>query len=38
MSPTRTPEKELFFLTIDQGGVRELSRDELAERLSPLGP
>jgi len=38
MSPRRTPEKELFFLTVDQAGVRELSKDELAERLAPTGP
>ncbi len=35
MSPRRTPEKELFFLIVEQGGVRELSREELAARLPP---
>jgi ABC-type branched-subunit amino acid transport system substrate-binding protein len=29
MGPRRTPEKDLFFLTIDQDGLRELSREEL---------
>ena len=26
----RTPEKELFFLTVDQNGLREMTREELA--------
>jgi ABC-type branched-subunit amino acid transport system substrate-binding protein len=30
MGPRRTPEKDLFFLTVDAGGVRELRREELA--------
>jgi ABC-type branched-subunit amino acid transport system substrate-binding protein len=30
MGPRRTPEKELFFLTIDQNGLRELTHEELA--------
>ncbi|HET7824064.1 MAG TPA: penicillin-binding protein activator, partial [Anaeromyxobacter sp.] len=30
MGPDRTPVKELFFLTVDQNGVRELTREELA--------
>jgi ABC-type branched-subunit amino acid transport system substrate-binding protein len=29
MGPDRTPQKELFFLTIDQTGLRELTREEL---------
>ncbi|HET6439356.1 MAG TPA: penicillin-binding protein activator [Anaeromyxobacter sp.] len=29
MGPRRTPEKQLFFLTIDQGGLRELTQEEL---------
>jgi ABC-type branched-subunit amino acid transport system substrate-binding protein len=29
MGARRTPEKDLFFLTIDQRGLRELTRDEL---------
>jgi ABC-type branched-subunit amino acid transport system substrate-binding protein len=38
MSPRRTPEKDLFFLTVDQGGVRELSKGELAAQLPPAAP
>jgi ABC-type branched-subunit amino acid transport system substrate-binding protein len=30
MGPERTPEKELFFLTVDQNGLREMRPDELA--------
>ncbi|BDG03478.1 ABC transporter substrate-binding protein [Anaeromyxobacter oryzae] len=30
MGPKRTPEKELFFLTVDKDGLRELTKDELA--------
>jgi ABC-type branched-subunit amino acid transport system substrate-binding protein len=30
MGPDRTPVRELFFLTVDQNGVRELTREELA--------
>jgi hypothetical protein len=30
MGPKRTPEKELFFLTVDANGVREMTREELA--------
>jgi len=30
MGPDRTPQKQLFFLTIDQGGLRELTPEELA--------
>lgn len=30
MGPQRTPEKDFFFLTIGQDGLRELTRDELA--------
>jgi ABC-type branched-subunit amino acid transport system substrate-binding protein len=30
MGSRRTPEKDLFFLTIDQNGLRELTREELA--------
>jgi ABC-type branched-subunit amino acid transport system substrate-binding protein len=30
MGPDRTPEKELFFLTVDQNGLREMRREELA--------
>jgi ABC-type branched-subunit amino acid transport system substrate-binding protein len=30
MGPRRTPEKELFFLTVDAGGVREMRKEELA--------
>jgi branched-chain amino acid transport system substrate-binding protein len=30
MGPRRTPEKELFFLTVDGGGVREMRKEELA--------
>jgi ABC-type branched-subunit amino acid transport system substrate-binding protein len=29
MGPKRTPEKALFFLTVDQNGLRELTADEL---------
>ena len=29
MGPQRTPEKELFFLTIGQNGLRELTHEEL---------
>jgi ABC-type branched-subunit amino acid transport system substrate-binding protein len=32
MGPERTPEKDLFFLTVDQNGVREMTPEEL------LGP
>jgi ABC-type branched-subunit amino acid transport system substrate-binding protein len=31
IGPERTPEKELFFLTIDQNGLREMTREELAK-------
>jgi ABC-type branched-subunit amino acid transport system substrate-binding protein len=30
VGPERTPEKELFFLTVDQDGLREMTREELA--------
>jgi ABC-type branched-subunit amino acid transport system substrate-binding protein/TolA-binding protein len=30
MGPERTPEKDLFFLTVDQNGLREMTREELA--------
>jgi ABC-type branched-subunit amino acid transport system substrate-binding protein len=30
MGPRRTPEKDLFFLTIDPAGVREMKKEELA--------
>jgi branched-chain amino acid transport system substrate-binding protein len=30
MGPRRTPEKELFFLTVDGSGLREMKREELA--------
>ena len=30
MGPRRTPEKELFFLTVDASGLREMRREELA--------
>lgn len=30
MGPRRTPEKELFFLTVDANGLREMTREELA--------
>ncbi len=30
MGPDRTPVKELFFLTVDQNGLREMTREELA--------
>jgi ABC-type branched-subunit amino acid transport system substrate-binding protein len=30
MGPKRTPEKELFFLTVDKDGLREMTKDELA--------
>jgi len=30
MGPDRTPEKELFFLTVDRNGLREMTREELA--------
>jgi ABC-type branched-subunit amino acid transport system substrate-binding protein len=30
MGPRRTPEKELFFLTVDGTGLREMTRQELA--------
>jgi len=30
MGPRRTPDKELFFLTVDQSGLRELTPEELA--------
>ena len=30
MGPRRTPEKELFFLTVDPSGLREMKRSELA--------
>ncbi len=36
-SPRRTPEKELFFLTNDRDGVRELTRAELAARPAAAG-
>jgi ABC-type branched-subunit amino acid transport system substrate-binding protein len=29
MGPRRTPEKELFFLTVDPGGLREMKKSEL---------
>jgi ABC-type branched-subunit amino acid transport system substrate-binding protein len=28
--PDRTPERELFFLTVDPSGLREMTREELA--------
>ncbi len=31
MGPRRTPEKELFFLTVDQNGLREMTKEELAQ-------
>ena len=31
VGPERTPEKELFFLTVDQNGLREMRPDELAK-------
>jgi ABC-type branched-subunit amino acid transport system substrate-binding protein len=30
MGPDRTPVKQLFFLTVDQNGLRELTKEELA--------
>ncbi len=36
-SPRRTPEKELFFLTADRDGVRELTRAELNARPAAAG-
>jgi ABC-type branched-subunit amino acid transport system substrate-binding protein len=30
MGPRRTPEKELFFLTVDGNGLREMTKEELA--------
>jgi hypothetical protein len=30
VGPERTPDKELFFLTVDQNGLREMTREELA--------
>lgn len=30
MGPSRTPEKDLFFLTVDQNGLREMTKEELA--------
>ncbi len=30
MGPRRTPEKELFFLTVDANGLREMKKEELA--------
>ena len=30
MGPRRTPEKELFLLTVDASGLREMRREELA--------
>ncbi len=30
MGPRRTPEKELFFLTVDGSGLREMKKEELA--------
>ena len=30
MGPRRTPEKELFFLTVDASGLREMTKQELA--------
>jgi branched-chain amino acid transport system substrate-binding protein len=30
MGPRRTPEKELFFLTVDASGLREMKKSELA--------
>ena len=30
MGPRRTPEKELFFLTVDGTGLREMKKEELA--------
>jgi ABC-type branched-subunit amino acid transport system substrate-binding protein len=36
-SPRRTPEKELFFLTTDRDGVRELTRAELNARSAVTG-
>jgi hypothetical protein len=29
MGPDRTPQKELFFLTVDPNGLREMTREEL---------
>ncbi len=31
VGPERTPEKELFYLTVDQNGLREMTREELAK-------
>jgi ABC-type branched-subunit amino acid transport system substrate-binding protein len=36
MSPERTPDKDLFFLVIDPGGLRELTPGELGGQ--PLAP
>jgi ABC-type branched-subunit amino acid transport system substrate-binding protein len=36
-SPRRTPEKELFFLTVDRDGLRELTRAELNARGTGSG-
>ena len=30
MRPDRTPERELFFLTVDADGLREMKPEELA--------
>jgi uncharacterized protein YbjT (DUF2867 family) len=30
MGPRRTPDKDLFFLTVDGDGVREMKKEELA--------
>jgi ABC-type branched-subunit amino acid transport system substrate-binding protein len=43
IGPKRTPEKELFFLTVDQNGLREMTREELqavgdARSVAPPGP
>jgi len=37
MGPDRTPRKDLFFLTIDKGGLRELTREELTGQGPPTG-
>ena len=37
MGPDRTLRKDLFFLTIGQGGLRELSREELTGQGPPTG-
>ena len=37
MGASRTPQKDLFFLIIDQNGLRELTQEELTGQGPPTG-